>query len=83
MGILRNETKRESLATRFVKKNNWLHSENLSDPANNGVGSRSEWMDLTSENHPGDEALRRKDREGKVIWDQRLPVKILVRKKRE
>ena len=59
----------------------WLHSEDLSDPANKGVGSRSEWVELTSENHPGDNALRRLDYEGKVLYDHGIPFKILRRKK--
>lgn len=60
----------------------WLNSEKLSDPANKGVGSRSEWVELTSKNHPGDDALRRLDYEGKVMYDHNIPVKILRRKKK-
>ena len=60
----------------------YLMSEELSAPENKGVGSRSEWVELTAENHPGDPALRRKDREGKVLWARRIPVKILVRRKK-
>jgi hypothetical protein len=65
-----------------VMNKRWLNNaENLSDPANKGVGSRSEWVELTSENHPGNEALRRKDYEGKVMYEHGIPIKILVRRK--
>lgn len=57
------------------------HAE-LDHPGNNGVGSRSEWIDLTSDNHPGDKALQRKDLEGKIIWDRGIPIKMLVRKRK-
>ena len=62
----------------------WLHSEDLSDPANKGIGSRSEWVELTSANHPGDKALYRLDLQGKVLWDRHhLPIKILVRRRKK
>jgi hypothetical protein len=50
-------------------------------------GPRSEWVDLyvneVSSNWPSDEVIRRKDREGKIIWEHHLPVKMMVRKQKK